>query len=202
MQLEFPCCCGLWCRPAAAAPIRPLAWELLYAACAALKSKAKQNQKIVANILLLAYFLKLKKKKACWALKPRSSGSCFVRYSLDWVILKHCSLNLTTSAMSIILFRITCSRGQGGTLTLLETWSWQCHRFNLSHSPLHKVKRILILPNFAWPPSNKYVCLELKVQIEVFEITGCSYLLVDSSTLSNDNAYAPHQWVSCLQTRP
>ena len=31
----------LWCRPAAAAPIRPLAWELPYAAAAALKNKNK-----------------------------------------------------------------------------------------------------------------------------------------------------------------
>ena len=29
----------LWCRPAAAAPIRPLAWELQYAGGAALKKK-------------------------------------------------------------------------------------------------------------------------------------------------------------------
>ena len=29
----------LWCMPAAAAPIRPLAWELIYAAGAAVKEK-------------------------------------------------------------------------------------------------------------------------------------------------------------------
>ena len=35
-----------WCRPAAAAPIRPLAWELTYAVGAALKSnKNKQTKK-------------------------------------------------------------------------------------------------------------------------------------------------------------
>ena len=34
----------LWRRPAATAPIRPLAWELLYAVAAALKSK-QTNQK-------------------------------------------------------------------------------------------------------------------------------------------------------------
>ena len=34
-----------WCRPAAAALIRPLAWELPYATGAALKSKQTQNQK-------------------------------------------------------------------------------------------------------------------------------------------------------------
>ena len=31
----------MWCRPAAAAPIRPLAWETSYAAGAALKRKKK-----------------------------------------------------------------------------------------------------------------------------------------------------------------
>ena len=35
----------LWCRPAAAALIQPLGWELRYAAGAALKSKTKQTNK-------------------------------------------------------------------------------------------------------------------------------------------------------------
>ena len=34
----------LWHRPAAAALIRPLAWQLLYASGGALKEKTKQNQ--------------------------------------------------------------------------------------------------------------------------------------------------------------
>ena len=34
----------LWCRPAAVAPFRPLAWELLYAVGAALKSKKKKKR--------------------------------------------------------------------------------------------------------------------------------------------------------------
>ena len=33
----------LWCRLAAVAPIRPLAWELPYAAGAALKEKGKER---------------------------------------------------------------------------------------------------------------------------------------------------------------
>ena len=33
----------LWCRPAAAVPIRPLAWELSYAAGAVLKNKQKER---------------------------------------------------------------------------------------------------------------------------------------------------------------
>ena len=32
----------LWCRPAAADPIRPLGWELPYASGAALKSKKRE----------------------------------------------------------------------------------------------------------------------------------------------------------------
>ena len=35
----------LWCRLAAVAPIRPLAWEPPYAAAAALKSKTKKKKK-------------------------------------------------------------------------------------------------------------------------------------------------------------
>ena len=34
----------LWCRPAATAPIQPLAWEFPYAAGAALKSKKNKNK--------------------------------------------------------------------------------------------------------------------------------------------------------------
>ena len=34
----------LWCRPAAAAPIRPLAWELPYTTGAALKSQKKKKK--------------------------------------------------------------------------------------------------------------------------------------------------------------
>ena len=36
----------LWCRPAAAAPFQPLAWELPYAADAALKKKKNYKKKI------------------------------------------------------------------------------------------------------------------------------------------------------------
>ena len=37
--VKDPTCLWLWCRPAAAAPIRPLVWELPYAAGAALKTQ-------------------------------------------------------------------------------------------------------------------------------------------------------------------
>ena len=40
----------LWLRPAAVAPIRPLAWKLLYAAGMALKNKqTKTNRKSVSG---------------------------------------------------------------------------------------------------------------------------------------------------------
>ena len=35
----------LWCRPAAAAPIGPLVWELPYATGAALKKKKKKKER-------------------------------------------------------------------------------------------------------------------------------------------------------------
>jgi len=35
----------LWCRPAAAAPIRPLAWEPPYAVSTALKRKKRKKKK-------------------------------------------------------------------------------------------------------------------------------------------------------------
>ena len=48
----------LWYRPAAAAPIQPLAWELLYAARMALKSK-----KIIIIIIFLTKIKKQTKKQ-------------------------------------------------------------------------------------------------------------------------------------------
>ena len=35
----------LWCRPAATAPFRPLAWECLYAVGAALKRQKKRRER-------------------------------------------------------------------------------------------------------------------------------------------------------------
>ena len=40
-----PMLLGLWCRPAAAAPIQPLAWELPYAIGVTLKSKKAKKEK-------------------------------------------------------------------------------------------------------------------------------------------------------------
>ena len=44
-----PCCHELWCRPAAAALIKPLAWEHPYAAGAALKKEKKNCQAIMED---------------------------------------------------------------------------------------------------------------------------------------------------------
>ena len=44
----------LWCRPAAAGLIRPLAWELPYAAGAAIKRKNKQNSKTKEKTKMVA----------------------------------------------------------------------------------------------------------------------------------------------------
>ena len=43
--LRIWCCCELWCRWAAVAPIRPLPWEPPYAAGAALKKTKKKKRK-------------------------------------------------------------------------------------------------------------------------------------------------------------
>ena len=40
------CCCELWHRSAAAAPIQPLAWELTYATGVALKRNQKKKKTI------------------------------------------------------------------------------------------------------------------------------------------------------------
>ena len=45
--VKDPALLWLWCRPAAATPIRPLAWELTYAASVALKNKKRKKKKIV-----------------------------------------------------------------------------------------------------------------------------------------------------------
>ena len=47
-----PALLRLWWRPAAAAPIQPLAWEPPYAAYAALKSKTNRQTKMKEPILL------------------------------------------------------------------------------------------------------------------------------------------------------
>ena len=45
VRLMGPTLLGLWCSPAAAAPIPPLAWEPLYAVGVALKKSKKKKKK-------------------------------------------------------------------------------------------------------------------------------------------------------------
>ena len=46
-ELRIQCCCELWCRPAAVAPLRPLAWEPPYAKGVALKRKKKDPRESI-----------------------------------------------------------------------------------------------------------------------------------------------------------
>ena len=47
----------LWHRPAAVAPIRPLAWEPLYAADATLKRQTNKSKLLHGNLLLLMTYI-------------------------------------------------------------------------------------------------------------------------------------------------
>jgi len=49
-----PALLWLWCRPAGAAPIRPLAWEPPYASSAALKKRQKTTTTTKKNFTLNA----------------------------------------------------------------------------------------------------------------------------------------------------
>ena len=53
---------GLWCRPAAVAQIRPQAWELPYAAGAALKynNKKQKKQKQLSGKFCYVFFIIIK----------------------------------------------------------------------------------------------------------------------------------------------
>ena len=57
----------LWCRPAATAPIRPLAWELPYAVGAALKNKKqiKKENKVDLDILVKSIMRTINQKIVC-----------------------------------------------------------------------------------------------------------------------------------------
>ena len=45
LWVRDPALLWLWCKPAATAPIRPLAWEPPYAAGAALKKKKRERER-------------------------------------------------------------------------------------------------------------------------------------------------------------
>ena len=54
-HVSAPALLGLSCGPEAAAPIRPLAWEPLYAMGVALKSQKKKKRRRTVLFLLLKY---------------------------------------------------------------------------------------------------------------------------------------------------
>ena len=53
---SYPTLLCLWRRPAAAAPIRPLAWELPYTAVEALKRKKKKKNPLKKEIKIISFF--------------------------------------------------------------------------------------------------------------------------------------------------
>ena len=62
--IKDPALLWLWCRPAAAAPIRPLAWELPYAMGVALKKKKKEGkERKKKQLFFFSWKLGCKKKK-------------------------------------------------------------------------------------------------------------------------------------------
>ena len=83
----------LWCRPAAVAPIRPVAWELPYAVSVALKKDQKKKKK--------------KKKENLW------TSSVFIHLpSAEHFIninLKRCSLILLCKNIQSNVQRSDCS---------------------------------------------------------------------------------------------
>ena len=50
-----PVLLGLWCRPVATAPIRPLAWEPPHAAGVALEKAERQKKRKKGNIYIYIY---------------------------------------------------------------------------------------------------------------------------------------------------
>ena len=70
--LRIQCCYELWGRPAAAAPIQPLACELPYAAGVALKKKKKNKNLDLTQ--KRKYMTTLKRKKRS-SLKKKSLGT-------------------------------------------------------------------------------------------------------------------------------
>ena len=72
----------LWCKPAAVAPIQPLAWELPYAVGVALKRKKKEK-----NIYGLKYHCVLASRLGGWV-----SGVKLLSLTLSSITYKLCDL--------------------------------------------------------------------------------------------------------------
>ena len=122
--LRTLCCCELWCKLVAAAPIWPLAWQLPYAAGAALKSKKKKTTKQKTNKqkkqLLCLRACKIASLHCCSSLNRPStsylpilfrkiSSSKLIRSSETLAILSPCSFPYSCSAPFITLAPIRCT---------------------------------------------------------------------------------------------
>ena len=108
----------LWCRPAASAPIRPLAWELPHVVGAALKSKRKRKKERKEE-RKHQFTLELKYHKGIYDLFLKRPGnwcrvmlvvviSCF-NYSAYLLVYFNCSLvslALCSSAMVVLFFNL------------------------------------------------------------------------------------------------
>ena len=69
----------LWCRPAATAPISPLAWELPYAASVAVKRKINQQK---LSKLHFSNLFEWRKEKVCvcGAEREKERGDCYEHF--------------------------------------------------------------------------------------------------------------------------
>ena len=105
----------LWCRPAAAAPIGPLAWEPPYATGVALKTqKTKKRSGLEAHLtfqkILLAFFFNCKKKymplikqsnnSKVYKVFKKEIKSCFSHHCLTLPRSSQCWLNLEEGTWS------------------------------------------------------------------------------------------------------
>ena len=103
-------CCELWCRPAAVAPIWPLAWERPYAVGVALKTHTK---KLLLKIAIIWAFSELwlfcwwkGLSWCCWLIsvviaEGWSGCGSFLR---QWNLLLGLTLPFTVSLWHIVLF--------------------------------------------------------------------------------------------------
>ena len=87
-RLEDPELLWLWCRPAAAAPIQLLAWELPYAMGGALKRQ--QTKTILSSIL----------KRKPRSIKSSPSVHCTVYLTLSKIFLSYFSPHFNVSFLS------------------------------------------------------------------------------------------------------
>ena len=119
-----PALLWLWCRLAAVALIRPLAWELPYAKSVALKSKKRKKER---------EFPKHKIAFQCWTAKTVFKGKCPLKWSLMispwWAwFFNPCIKNSTSTCREVLsTIYVPCYNSlQGGAGSLgakMEGWS-------------------------------------------------------------------------------